>query len=243
MDAAAIERLERDAVAGVGPREVVEIAGWLAPLEDGTIGRAKSAVPLRHDLGPDAIGEVEAAYRSRGLPPAFRVADLPELAPVHAELSARGYQPCDATIFKIGDVTGLAAVSEACGRILSQPDDAWTAVFQGDGFDPADGAYRMEALGRANTAYGASGEGEATHAVGVVSFGEACAGVHGMRTAPAHRGKGHAAAVLAALGRAAEARGLGRVALQVLEANETARRLYRRAGFTPAWRYHYWRKP
>jgi len=199
-------------------------------------------VPLRHDLGPGAIADVEAAFTGRGLPPAFRVAEVPQLAPVRAELAARGYQPCDATIFKVGDVSRLAEVSDTCGRVLDKPDDAWAGVFLGDGFDPADGAYRMEALGRAATAYGAAGEGEATRAVGVVSFGAAWAGVHGMRTAPAHRGKGHAAAVLAALGRAAEARGLGRIYLQVLEANDTARRLYRRAGFTPAWRYHYWRK-
>ena len=242
MDAAAIERLERDAVAGVGPREVVEIAGWLAPLENGTIGRAKSAVPLRHDLGPGAIGDVEAAYRDRGLPPAFRVADVPGLAHVHAELAARGYQPLDASIFKLGEVSRLAAFSESCGRLLTSPDQAWTNVFMGDGFDPADGAYRIEALGRAATAYAAAGDGKATEAVGVVSFGETWAGIHGMRTAPAHRGKGRAAAVLVALGRAAADKGLSRIGLQVLEDNETARRLYRRAGFTPAWRYHHWRK-
>ena len=237
-----VEAVERDTVAAVGPREVLEMAGWLVPLEAGTIGRAKSAVPLSHDVGPQAIGAIEAAYRDQGLPPAFRVADLPGLASVQAELAARSYQPLDASLFKVGEVSRLGAFSESYGRLLRRPDAAWINVFLGDGFDPADGAYRIEALGRAATAYGAAGDGAATEAVGVVSFGEAWAGVHGMRTAPAHRGKGHAAAVLAALGRAAADKGLTRVCLQVTEANETARRLYRRAGFTRAWRYHHWRK-
>ena len=73
-----------------------------------------------------------------------------------------------------------------------------------------------------------------------MSWGTASAGVHGMRTAPAYRGKGHASAILAALGRAARDRGVTRVFLQVEEANP-ARRIYRAAGFSPAWRYHYWR--
>jgi GNAT superfamily N-acetyltransferase len=237
-----IETLERDTVAAVGPREVLEIEGWLVPLEAGTIGRAKSAVPLRHDLGAAAVSDIEAAYRDRGLPPAFRVADIPDLANVHAELSERGYQPTQPTIFKLGDVGRLAAFSEASARLLSEPDDAWAAVFLGEGFDPADGAYRVAALSRCPSAvYGAAGEDGATHAVGVISFGDAWAGIHGMRTAPAHRGRGYAGAILAALGRAAQARGLARAFLQVEEANP-ARRIYRRAGFEPAWRYHYWRK-
>jgi ribosomal protein S18 acetylase RimI-like enzyme len=61
-----------------------------------------------------------------------------------------------------------------------------------------------------------------------------------MRTTPAHRGRGHAAAILAALGRTMAERGVGHVVLQV-EATNPARRLYRRAGFTPLWAYRYWR--
>jgi GNAT superfamily N-acetyltransferase len=73
-----------------------------------------------------------------------------------------------------------------------------------------------------------------------MSFGATWAGIHGMRTAPAHRGLGHASAILAALGRVARDRGVTRVFLQVEEANP-ARRIYRAAGFSPVWRYHYWR--
>ena len=242
MIAAEIERLERDTVAAVGPREVLEISGWLVPLEAGTIGRAKSAVPLRHDLGADAIAMIEAAYRERGLPPAFRVADVPALAAVHRALAERGYAPGQPTLFELGDISRLAAFSEGSARILEAPDEAWRAVFLGESFDPADGAYRVAALARASgSAFAAAGEAGATHAVGVMSFGEAWAGIHGMRTAQAHRGKGYAGAILAALGREAEARGATHVFLQVEEANP-ARRIYSRAGFAPAWRYHYWRR-
>ncbi len=237
-----ISVLERDTVAAVAPPETPEIGGWLVPLDTGTIGRAKSAVPLTHDIGPQAIGEVEAAYRKRGLTPGFRIADVPSLAPVCAELARRGFAAEQPTIFKTGFIAQLGAFSEASVTILAKPDAAWTSVFLGEGFDLADGSHRIAALTRSPDAiYGAAGEGGETQAVGVMSFGATWAGIHGMRTAPAHRGKGHAGAILAALGRVARERGATRVFLQVEEANP-ARRIYRRAGFTPVWRYHYWRQ-
>jgi GNAT superfamily N-acetyltransferase len=220
---------------------VLEIGGWLVPLDNGTIGRAKSAVPLRHDLGPEAVDEIEAAYRQRGLKAAFRLADIAAFEPLKAELARRGYCAQQPTIFKTGSVKDLAASSEGLAEILGSPDEAWGAVFLGEGFDPADGAHRIAALTRSPDAvYGAAGEGGRTHAVGVMSFGRGWAGIHGMRTAPDHRGQGLASRVLAALGRVAQSRGVERVFLQVEEANP-ARAIYRRAGFSPIWRYHYWR--
>jgi len=236
-----IETLERDTVASVAPPETLEIGGWLVPLDNGAIGRAKSAVPLRHDIGPDAIPEIAAIYRGRGLEPGFRIADVGSLEAVHDELARLRFTPRQPTIFKTGSASELAALSEASANILAAPDAAWGAVFLGDGFDPAEGAHRIAALTRSpNAIYGSAGEDGQTHAVGVMSFGATWAGIHGMRTAPAHRGNGYASAILAALGRAAMARGVERVFLQVEEANP-ARRIYRRAGFAPVWRYHYWR--
>jgi len=241
LSPAEIEALERDTVAAVAPPQTLEIGGWLAPLDNGTIGRARSAVPLRHDIGPQAIGEIAAAYRDRGLEPSFRIADVGPLEAVHDELARLKFSPRQPTIFKIGSASELAALSEASANILAAPDAAWGAVFLGEGFDPADGAHRIAALTRSpNAIYGSAGADGETHAVGVMSFGATWAGIHGMRTAPAHRGKGYASAVLASLGRAALVRGVSQVFLQVEEANP-ARRIYRRAGFTQAWRYHYWR--
>ena len=225
----------------MAPPEVLEIGGWLVPLDNGSIGRAKSAVPLSHSLGPEAVDEIADAYRTRGLQPAFRLADLPDLDAVKAYLTQRGFAAQQSTIFKTGDVFDLAAVSILSAEILTQPDDAWVALFLGDGFDSVDGAHRVAALTRSPDAiYAAAGKGGETRAVGVMTVGHGWAGIHGMRTAPAHRGKGLASAILASLGRAARARGVSRVYLQVEEANP-ARSIYRRAGLSPIWRYHYWR--
>ena len=241
MGPAEIEILERAVVAAVAPPEVIEIGGWLVPLDAGTIGRAKSAVPLRHDLDASAVDDIVAAYAARGLKPAFRVADVESLEPVRQVLARRGLTGQQPTVMKLGDVARLAAFSDGPARTLVRPDEAWGAVFLGEGFDPADGAHRIAVLTRSpNAVYGAAGKGGATHAVGVASFGHGWAGVHGMRTALAHRGEGLASHILGALGRAMAARGVSRVFLQVEEANP-ARRIYRRAGFEPAWTYRYWR--
>jgi GNAT superfamily N-acetyltransferase len=241
VDAAEIAALERDTVNAVAPPEVVEIGGWRAPFDNGTIGRAKSAVPLSHDIGPEAIGEIVTAYLDRGLKPAFRIADAPGLGAVTDELARRGFAPQQPTIFKTGSTAAMARLSDGPALLLSEPSEAWSAVFLGDGFDRNDSVHRIAALTRSPDAvYGAAGEGADIQAVGVMSFGASWAGVHGMRTAPAHRGKGLASRILATLGAAAQARGVERVFLQVEEANP-ARRIYRAAGFVQAWRYHYWR--
>ena len=48
MDNEQIEAIERATVAAVSPDDQAEIAGWILPFDAGTVGRAKSAVPLVH---------------------------------------------------------------------------------------------------------------------------------------------------------------------------------------------------
>jgi GNAT superfamily N-acetyltransferase len=141
----------------------------------------------------------------------------------------------------IADAGDVAAFAVPFADLLEQPDKAWGSVFLGEGFDPVDGAYRVERLSQSRDAlFGAVREGGRTVAVGVVSFGHGWAGVHGMRTALDRRGAGFASRLLALFGAAAQARETSRIFLQVEEGNPAAT-LYRRAGFAPAWSYHYWR--
>jgi GNAT superfamily N-acetyltransferase len=235
-----VDTLERSVVGAVAPPKMLEVDGWLVPLDDGPIGRAKSAVPLSHEVGPGAVGKVVEAFRDHGLAPGFRLAEVPALDPVRDAVARHGLTGRQPTVMKVGDVSRLAAVSDAPARLLDRPDAAWEAVFLGDGFDPEEGARRIQNLGRSpGGVFGAAGEG-ATEAVGVCTLCHGLAGIHGMRTAPAHRGKGHAAAILGAFGRVLADRGVTDVVLQVEEPNP-ARRIYRRAGFEQLWIYRYWR--
>lgn len=243
MNACDVESLERSTVEGVAPAQVREIDGWLVPLDDGAIRRAKTAVPLRHDIGAAALNDIEAAYWTEGLSPAFRIAETPGLQGVRDALIQRGYVSEIPTVVKIGDVERLAAVRDKPGDLLTEPDEAWAAVFLGEGFDAAEEASRVAALTRSPDAlYAAAREDGRTVAVGCVTFGHGWAGIHGMRTDAARRGRGLASTVLATLGRAIQDRGVERVFLQVQEGND-ARSLYRKAGFDYAWLYRYWSRP
>ncbi len=244
MTGADVEAIERATVAAVAPREALEIGGWLVALNDGTIRRAASAVPLSHELAadPGVIDQIEAAYAARGLAPAFRVADAPGLEGVRTELARRGYGFEQPTLVKVGGAAGMiAAARGAAAQVAQAPDAGWARVFTSEGFDEADGRHRVAALTRSPDAvYGGISEGDLTLAVGVAAFGHGWASVHGMRTDASRRGEGLAGRVLAGLATAAQARGVQRIFLQVEEGNTGARSLYRRAGFTQAWRYFYW---
>ncbi|MGA0606946.1 GNAT family N-acetyltransferase [Phenylobacterium sp. VNQ135] len=239
-DPSLVEGIERATVEAVAPTEVLEIGGWLVPLDTGAVGRAKSAAPLSHAVGPDALDDIIAAYRDRGLPPAFRIADVDGLAEVRAALEARDLAPARPTWVKTASALTLSGFCAPDADLMERPDEAWGQVFLGEGFDPTDGASRVATLSRSPDAlYGAVREGDRTLAVGAVSFGHGWAGVHGMRTARHARGRGYAGRILAAFGGAALARDIRRVVLQVEEPNP-ARSLYRKAGFEAAWRYRYW---
>ncbi|MFZ3128550.1 MAG: GNAT family N-acetyltransferase, partial [Rhodoferax sp.] len=128
--------------------------------------------------------------------------------------------------------------------VVPTPDTAWAAVYTAPGFDPVDGAHRVQALSRSHHAvYACVSQDHTPLAAGTAAFSQGWASIHGMRTVPSARGRGLATRILGGLADAAQARGLDRVFLQVEESNQTAQALYLRAGLVTAWRYHYWRLP
>jgi len=237
-----VEAIERATLAAVTPPRVLEIDGWLVALGAGAISRARSAVPLRHDIGPEALETICAAYADASLPPAFRLADLEALDPVRRELTRMGFSPGPQTLVQTAPAAAVAAFRTCADVTVTEaPDEAWASVFVGEGFDPADGADRVAALSRApDTRFVSRRHDGVAVAVGACSAGHGWAGVHGMRTASLARGRGYAGEVLAALPSAALERGVERVFLQVEAGNAPAVSLYAKAGFTTAWRYSYW---
>lgn len=240
-----IDSLERATLDAVAPPAVEEIENWLLPLDDSTIGRAKSAVPTRHSqVNASDIARIEARYSAQGLRAAFRIADVAGLAPVCTELRQRGYRAEQATRVQIGSARSMRALcTSQVASLNATPEPAWASVYTAPGFDPIDGAHRVQALSRSNCAvYAHIAQDGVSLAAGVGTYSQGWASIHGMRTVTGHRGQGLAVRVMAALADEAIARGLDRVFLQVEDDNTAAIALYQRAGFSTAWRYHYWRQ-
>jgi ribosomal protein S18 acetylase RimI-like enzyme len=243
MTSADIESIERATLAAVAPEAMEEIPGWLLPFDRGTVGRAKSAVPLSHAApDPAVLREIEARYDLHGLPGVFRI---PVAEPYRAfcdQLSRRGFSSGKPTQVLTAATSIVQKVSSGSpAEIQTRPGEGWAQVFLGEGFDPVDGASRVEILSRApGSLYASVREQGETVAAGAAAFGHGWASVHGMRTASGCRGRGLAGRVLASLAAAALRKGYDRMFLQVEAHNAAAQSLYRRAGFQPAWTYAYW---
>lgn len=250
-----VESIERATLAAVAPQHVDEIPGWLLPFDAGTVGRAHSAVPLSHDAGIHAadIATIIARYRARGFAPSLRIACVPALAHLDAALAVQGLKPTQPTLTCVARVADLldATKSMTAAEFSTSPSTAWGQVYLGEGFDPLDGASRVQTLSRATgSLYAHSLDSHATDperrpsqivATGVGSYGHGWLGIHGMRTLTMHRKLGHATRILRTLALQAQARAMVWAYLQVDEANLAAWRLYESLGFTLAWRYVYWR--
>lgn len=240
------DAIELATLAAVAPDTIEHAHHWLIPIDRGSIGRAKSATPLWAAACDEAsLDHIEQRYQAAKLPPAFRVPDLPHFADLHQRLQARGYQASRPTLVQTAAVQTMRELaSPESVSVDMQPDAAWCQLFLGPGFDPVDGASRVNTLGRAHGNVFASLRMDGcTLSGGAGSFSHGWASVHGMRTVATHRGRGLATQVLAALAEVAQSRGLDRCFLQVEADNQAALALYRRAGFHDAWRYAYWARP
>jgi N-acetylglutamate synthase len=245
MDQPQIESLEKATLAAVPPREVVALDGWLLALDEGTVGRAHSAVPTRHERIDAAVVQlIEQHYEQRGLRAVFRVPQPNAFDALRSELRSRGYGAAQPTLTMVGRSEVASQLASAVPvELMPAPHEDWAAVYLGDGFDPVDGASRVGFLRRSRESVfaGVRMQGRMV-AVGCGSYAEGWWGVHGMRTAAGWRARGFATAIVAALGREALARGITRSFLQVERGNAAAQKLYRRAGFSDAWCYEYWRR-
>ena len=150
MTHADVESIERATLAAVAPSMIEEIEGWLLPFDRGVVGRAKSAVPLRHDHSARApIAEIESRYAAKDLPALFRIAQVAGLDAIRAELARLGYRNSKPTLVQVADAHAAAnAFSGSPAEVASFADDEWASVFLGEGSDAVEGASRVQTLRR-----------------------------------------------------------------------------------------------
>jgi GNAT superfamily N-acetyltransferase len=197
----------------------------------------------------EAHGVLDAALAARGYRRAAPTLVLTAPPSVVAASAARaaGAGPAAVVIDEVDRTAWLAAyraldgpadTSAVVERVLARvPAPAAFARVLVDGRPAAIGMFAAPASSAAPepAALTSAAEGQAA----LEPAGGEWAGVFCMATAPDHRRRGLALAVLGAGARWAAARGCAGMYLQVEQENTAARHLYARAGFTHSHGYHY----
>jgi N-acetylglutamate synthase len=251
-----VEGIERCIIAAVAPQRVHTMPQWLLAMDGGSMGRAVSAVPLSHgadNADPALIAAIITQYASCGMRAKFRLPDVPAFAPFITQLQALGYRRASPTLVQTTTTAALCEVTASAlaahlVELSNEADEGWVRVFAQGNEPNADDLARVSSYRRGTGVLFASlrqanGHNIMTVAVSAAAFSDGWACVHGLNTLPAYRGQGLGSSVLAALAQAAQERGVQRVMLQVEEDNISAQALYRRLGFSTAWRYAYWQRP
>ena len=225
-------------------RLVQPLHGWRVAFGDGLTRRANSvhAVEWHHEAGlADAIAEVERFYAERGLPARFRISAVSRPKELDAELAERDYgieAPTDVLVAEAAP-TGRRSTDHSV-TTAPAPSTDWRGMwFAGRARDEV--AKRRALLARLpqGSAFAlARTQGELS-GLGLAVVEGGWAGIFAMQTAERFRRQGVALAVLDALIAETRAMGANRLYLQVEQDNAVAQRLYRRAGFSFAYSYHY----
>jgi N-acetylglutamate synthase len=253
-----IQGIERCTIAAVAPQQVHAQPGWLLAMDGGSMGRAHSAVPLSHvasNANPEVIAAIVAQYAAQGMQAKFRLPDVPAFAAFVAKLYTLGYRSASPTWVQTTTAAALCAATANASlaanytvELANDADQDWIRVFAKGREPSADDLARVDNFRRGTGVVFASvrqaaAQGQQAVAAGAAAFSHGWACVHGLNTLPAYRGQGIGSSVLAALAQAALARNVDRVMLQVEQDNTGAQVLYRRVGFSTAWKYVYWQLP
>ena len=225
-------------------RLVRALHGWRLAFGDGLSRRINSVQAVDwDDRAPleEAIHQAERFYLDRGLPPRFRVTAVSCPAGLDAHLAGRGYEieaPTEVLIAAAARPRPGTARHPVTIAEDVPPDwrELWLATARAD-----EATKRQALLARlpSGTIFALAQTELAPSGIGLAVLEPDWAGIFAMHTAERFRGQGVAGAVLDALIARAAAMGARRFYLQVEQDNGPAQRLYRRAGFTFAYSYHY----
>ena len=235
-----IARAEALMAEGWPAAETCAVDGWVCQFDAGVTRRANSVLPSAW-LGADpdrALAEVEGLYRDRRLPPIFKVSPAALPMDLDARLAQRGYREEGRALVLGRSLTGAATEPQLPVWLGREATPAWSSICHGDG---PERTVREAIVGRIRRpcVFAVAEVDRAAAAAGLGVVLEELFLVTALVTLPAHRRKGAARAVLAALvGRAAES-GCRDLILQVEADNPPARRLYAGLGWSELYGYAY----
>ena len=240
-DRETLRRLERLHVLAWPALETARIDGWLWRSSGGGSQRANSVstIDFTGDDPAAALDRVEARYRAKAAPARLHTYDLSEPAGLVDVLTARGYGAGETTLTMLAVVPPAAPPPEVAVSVDPSPE--WLEVYL-EAITANRRAINQQILRRipdprAFFSVRRGGRVIST-ALGVVHDGHAVAEC--VATRADARGQRGADAALRALMAWAVSLGAHTIALQVVEGNEPALRLYHRLGFAVVATNRFW---
>ena len=246
--------LERAMVGAWPPVETGRLGEWVLRSSGGFTQRASSALAVGDPGLPleAALEAVETWYADRGRPSWVSLplphGASPETDPLVGLLTARGYEsrvPTVCLTASAAHVAASAASSPARVPVRLSPtlEDGWMAAYRSYREADPDLARAVLTGSPAQVFASVAQEDGEVVAVGRLGLASAWGGVAAMWTAPTHRRRGIATAVLGALAEEAVRRDVASLHLQTDGDNAGALSTYRRHGFTPHHDYVTLRRP
>ncbi len=245
-----------EVAAGATPAPVARVVnGWRAKAAPDLPFRRANAVLPALGAGADrgraaaVLDELEAWYGGMGQRLLVQVSSADPTAPaLDALLAERGFAveaPVDVLVAPAADLAPAIGSDDIAVAVTTGVDAAWAERYGAVHGDDAPARARVEAYGRMLAGLGPAALGAAATRAGAlagIGFGvveQGRLGVFGMGTAPAHRRRGVARAVLVALAATGARAGAADVYLQAEVDNAAGQVLYRGLGFTRSHGYHY----
>jgi ribosomal protein S18 acetylase RimI-like enzyme len=235
------DELALEAIVANGWRapDTAELGGWRLRAADGFTGRANSVLPLGPPGLPldDALDHARGWYAERGLPLRLQV-PIEARRLLDAGLGERGWTPTPPVHVMAARIDTLRVSADpGLVQIDDRAEDGWLARYRdGAGLEPA---ARRVLTNHEVVGFAAVRAAGTTIAIGRGTVDDGWLGVTAVEVDPAHRRRGLASAVLAALLAWGRAHGARRTHLEVTSENSAALALYERAGYWTHHEYHY----
>lgn len=214
--------------------------GWILRFAGGYSKRANSATPILAGATLDAalIDHILAQYAAHRIQPVFRLTSL-EAPHCDALLAERGFASFEPSYGMVAPLTD-EHLPDPEVQIATVPDETWVretaAAYGGDKAHP-DLLMRIVSRIRQRAGFATVTLDERSVAWGLAVAERGFLGLFDIVVAPELRGLGLSRTVVNGLLGWGRVQGCHTAYLQVREANNVARDLYRSLGFTDAYRY------